>query len=294
MDRIAAIRVFVTVAELHGFAAAARKLQVSAPAVTRMIAALEDQLTIRLLQRTTRSVSLTEAGARYLERARRILGELDEAEREARAKRITPAGRFVVTAPAVFGRREVAPLVCELLARYPAVNAELVLADRVVDLVEEGVDVAVRIGALADSTLHARAVGSTRRCVVASPAYLASCDAIRRPLDLAKHPVVQVSSLQSPWTFGSRAGEIRVAVSPRLVTNSAEAAIAYALAGNGPAMVLSYQVRDALIAGTLVRLLERGEPPPLPIQIVYPAARLPSATLRAFIELAVKTRRWAF
>ena len=292
MDRLAAIRAFVTVAERRGFAVAARELRVSAPAVTRMIAALEEHLTIRLLQRTTRSVSVTEAGARYLERARRILADVDEAEREARAKRVTPAGRFVVTAPTAFGRLEVAPVVCELLKRFPDVRAELVLADRVVDLVAEGVDLAVRIGVLADSTLHARAVGSTRRIVVASPAYLAR-HPIRGPADLALHAVVQFTALQqasTEWTF---ARDVRVGVKPTLVTNSAEAAIAYALAGNGLAMVLSYQVRDALAAGTLVRVLERAEPPALPIHLVYPAARLPSATLRAFIDLA-KARRWTF
>src|SRR5262245_6540255 len=217
MDRLAAMQVFVGVAELRGFAAAARKLNLSAPAVTRMVAALEDQLAIQLLRRTTRTVALTDAGARYLERARRILADVDDAERAARAEQTSPTGRFVIAAPAVFGRREVAPLVCEYLARYPAVRGELVLSDRIVDLIEDGIDVAVRIGVLADSSLRTRAVGTTRRIVVASPAYLASHRRIRRPADLAGHELVQFTSLTPlpEWTFGGR----RIAIQPRLVTN---------------------------------------------------------------------------
>src|SRR5574337_538879 len=145
MDRLAAMQVFVNVAELRGFAAAARKLGLSAPAVTRMVAALEDELAIQLLRRTTRTVALTDAGARYLERARRILADVDDAERTARAEHVAPTGRFVIAAPAVFGRREVAPIVCEYLERYPDVRGELVLSDRVANVVEEGIDVAVRI-----------------------------------------------------------------------------------------------------------------------------------------------------
>src|SRR5262249_25086672 len=161
--------------------------RVSAPAVTRLVAALEDRLAIRLLHRTTRSVALTDAGARYLEHARRILTEVDDAERTARAERVTPTGRFVIAAPLAFGRREVAPGVPDFLARYPAVICELALADRFVDLVDEGVDVAVRIGVLADSSLRVRPVGSTRRIVIASPRYLAAHKRIRTPADLAGH-----------------------------------------------------------------------------------------------------------
>jgi DNA-binding transcriptional LysR family regulator len=295
MDRFAAMRAFVTVAEARGFAAAARRLRISPPVVTRLVAALEEELAIRLLQRTTRSVALTDAGARYLERARRILADLEEAERTARAERTDPAGRLVVTAPEVFGRREVAPLVCDFLVRYPEVRCELVLADRIVGLVEEGVDVAVRIGVLRDSSLRARAVGATRRVVVASPAYLAARGRPRRPADLAGHEVLQLSALgaQPEWRFHRGGKEVRVPIVPRLVTNSAEAAIAHAERGGGLAMVLAYQVRDQVRAGRLEIVLGRHEPPPLPIQLVYPAARLPPATLRAFVDLAA-TRRWDF
>jgi DNA-binding transcriptional LysR family regulator len=295
MDRFTAMRAFVTVAELHGFAAAARRLRISPPVVTRLVAALEEELAIRLLQRTTRSVALTDAGARYLERAQRILADLDEAERTARAERTAPAGRLVIAAPEVFGRREVAPLVCDFLARYPEVTGELVLADRIVNLVEEGVDVAVRIGVLRDSSLRARAVGATRRVVVASPRYLAERRRPRKLADLAGHAVVHFSALtaQPEWRFHRRGREVRVPIAPRLVTNSADAAIGHAERGGGLAMVLAYQVKELVAAGRLEIVLARHEPPPLPIQLVHPATRLPPANLRAFLELA-QARSWNF
>jgi DNA-binding transcriptional LysR family regulator len=295
MDRFTAMRAFVSVAEARGFAAAARRLRISPPVVTRLVAALEEQLSIRLLQRTTRSVALTDAGARYLERARRILADLDEAERTARAERTAPAGRLVVTAPEVFGRREVAPLVCEFLGRYPEVTGELILADRIVNLVEEGVDVAVRIGVLRDSSLRARAVGATRRVVVGSPAYLAGRRRLRSPADLAAHALVHFTSMTAhpEWRFHRRGREVRVPIAPRLITNSADAAIGHAERGGGLAMVLAYQVADLVQAGRLEIVLASHEPPPLPIQLVYPGARLPPANLRAFIDLAA-TRRWNF
>jgi len=295
MDRFTAMKAFVTVAELQGFAAAARRMRISPPVVTRLVAWLEGELSIRLLQRTTRSVALTDAGARYLERARRILADLDEAERTARAERTAPVGRLVVTAPEVFGRREVAPLMGDFLARHPAVTGELVLADRIVNLVEEGVDVAVRIGVLRDSSLIARAVGATRRVVVASPSYLAAHRRPRAPADLAAHSLVHGSALTGPaeWRFHRRGREVRVPIAPRLVTNSAEAAIGHAERGLGLTMALAYQVKELVLAGRLEIVLARHEPPPLPIQLVYPGARLPAANLRAFLELAA-TRRWSF
>src|SRR5258706_11007117 len=181
MDRIEAMAVFVAVADLRGFAPAARRLGLSASAVTRWVAALEERLGTRLLQRTTRRVSLTDAGARFLERARRILGDLAEAEAAAQSERSVPSGRFVVAAPNVFGRLHVAPLMCRYLTRYPAVAGELLLADRVANLVEEAIDAAVRIGVLEDSSLVARLVGATRRVVGASPEYLPTPEKPRSP-----------------------------------------------------------------------------------------------------------------
>lgn len=287
---------FLTVAELQGFAPAARRLRRSPSAVTRVIAALEERLGTRLLQRTTRSVTLTDAGARFLERARRILADVAEAEGAAQAERTVPSGRFVVAAPNVFGRLHVAPLMCAYLARYPAVIGELTLADRMVNLVDEGVDVAVRIGVLDDAGYVARAVGATRRVMVASPAYLARRKPPRAPAALADHALIQFTALTPTpeWRFMQRGDEIRVAVTPTYVTNSADAAIGHALLGGGLTMVLSYQVRDAVRAGALKVVLAEVERPPLPIHVVYPTTRLLSAKVRAFIDLVTTTCDWRF
>ena len=287
---------FVAVAELRGFAAAARRLRRSPSAVTRLVAALEQRLSIRLLQRTTRSVALTDAGTRYLDRARRILAAVEEAEGTARAERAAPSGRFVVAAPNVFGRREVAPLVSDFLVRHPGVVGELELADRVVNLVEEGVDVAVRIGELEDSSLVARKVGETRRVVVGSPSYLAIRKRPRSPADLRSHAIVQFRALSpSPeWRFRRGGREERIAVTPSFTTNSADAAIGQAERGGGLTLVLGYQVMDAVKAGRLEVVLPGFEPPPLPIHLVYPGTRLLSANVRAFVDLALATRDWRF
>ena len=292
MDRLDAMRAFVTVAELRGFAPAARRLRVSPSAVTRLVAGLEAHLAIQLLRRTTRSVALTDAGARYLERARRILADVGDAEAAARAQRAAPAGRLVISAPVVFGRREVAPLVTDFLARHPAVTAELTLSDRNVDLIDEGVDVAVRIGVLDDSSLQVRAIGATRRVCVAAPRYLASRPRLRAPRDLAAHATIQLTPITPlpEWRFA----DARIAIRPVLATNSADAAIAHARRGQGVAMVLAYQVADLVRRGRLRVVLAAHEPPPVPIQIVHAAGRLPSANVRAFIDLAVATRDWRF
>jgi DNA-binding transcriptional LysR family regulator len=296
MDRLSAMTAFVAVAELRSFAAAARRLRLSPPAVTRLIAALEDQLSIRLFQRTTRTVSLTDAGARYLERTRRILADVDDAERTARAERSEPTGRLVVTAPNIFGRREVAPLVCDFLTQYPGVTCELVLTDRLVNLVEDCVDVAIRIGILGDSSLRTRVVGATRRVVVGSPAYLARHKRLRSLDDLETHAVIQFTAL-SPnpeWRFLCDGAERRVPIAAALVTNSADAAIGHAERGGGLAMVLGYQVRDLVAAGSLEIVLAKYEPPPLPIQLVYASHRHHSANIRAFLDMVVATRNWRF
>src|SRR6516165_5238006 len=194
MDRIDAMQAFVAVAELRGFAAAARKLKLSPSAVTRLIAALEQRLGARLLQRTTRSVTLTDVGTHYLERAKRILADVEEAERTAEGERTRPAGRLVVSAPVGFGRLHVGPLMSTYLKRYRQVSGELRLEDRVVNLVEDGVDLAVRIGELADSTLVARQVGTMRRIVVASPAYLKEHGEPKTLAAIASHDTVQFGS----------------------------------------------------------------------------------------------------
>jgi DNA-binding transcriptional LysR family regulator len=296
MDRIAAMTVFVEVADRRGFAPAARRLGVSASAATRLVAALEDRLRIRLLDRTTRSVTLTDAGARYLVRARRILTDLAEADAAAAAELSVPTGRFVVAAPRVFGRLHVAPVISALLARHPAVTSELVLSDRMAHLVEDGIDAAVRIGALEDSSLVARKVGETRRVVVAAPSYLARRPAPRTPRELAGHDIIQFTTTTGApeWRFVDAGGELKVGFAPRLVTNSVDAALGHAERGGGLATAFSYQVVDAVAAGRLCVVLDAYEPPPSPISIVYSSSRLLSANIRSFVELVGETCDWRF
>jgi DNA-binding transcriptional LysR family regulator len=296
MDRFDAMQAFVTVADLQGFAPAARKLGLSPSAVTRLIAALEDRLGARLLQRTTRSVALTEAGARYLERARRILADVEEAEGAAEGERTTPRGRLVLSAPVGFGRLHVSPVVTAYLQRYSEVSCDLRLSDRMINLVEDGVDAAVRIGHLPDSTLVARHVGEMRRIVVASKVYLKVRGEPRAPRDLGTHDTIQFGAAAVPaeWRFVEDGSEIRIATSPRFSTNSADAAIQYAERGGGLTRVLAYQAADAIKRGSLKVVLEKFEQPALPIHIVYPTSRLLSAKVRAFIDLVTETADWHF
>ena len=296
MDRIDAMQAFVAVADLHGFAPAARKLGLSASGVTRLIAALEDRLGARLLQRTTRSVTLTDIGTRYLERARRILADVEEAEGSAEGERTRPSGRLVVSAPVGFGRLHVSPVMSAYLKRYPEVFGELRLADRVVNLVEDGVDLAVRIGHLPDSSLVARHVGEMRRIVVASSDYLRQRGEPDTPEAIASHETIQFGAVTaSPdWRFVEDGHEIRVACTPRFTTNSADAAIQYAEQGGGLTRVLAYQAAQAITAGRLKTVLAKFEQPPLPIHVVYPTSRLLSAKVRTFIDLVIELSDWHF
>jgi DNA-binding transcriptional LysR family regulator len=296
MDRIDAMQAFVTVADLQGFAPAARKLGLSPSGVTRLIAALEDRLGARLLQRTTRQVALTDAGARYLERARRILSDVEEAESAAEGERTRPGGRLTISAPVGFGRLHVSPVVSAYLKRYPEVSADLRLSDRMINLVEEGVDLVVRIGHLPDSTLVARHVGQMRRIVVASKDYLKRRGEPRTPEAIASHDTVHFGAMTAApdWRFASEGREIRVSSTPRLSTNSADAAIQYAEAGGGLTRVLAYQAAESLKAGRLKIVLAAFEQPALPIHIVYPTSRLLSAKVRTFIDLVTETADWHF
>jgi DNA-binding transcriptional LysR family regulator len=296
MDRLDAMHAFVLVADLKGFAPAARKLGVSASAVTRMVAGLEEHLGARLLQRTTRSVMLTDVGARYLERARRILGDVEEAEGSVRAERTQPSGRLVVSAPLMFGRLHVSPIMSAYLKKYPGVSGELRLSDRVINLVDEGIDLAVRIGHLADSSVVARSVGDMRRIVVASPRYLKARGTPQKPSDLAGHEIIQFTagSSLSDWYFTENGRELRVAVSSRFATNSTDAAILHAEQGGGLISVLAYQATEGLKTRKLKIVLPEYERPPLPIHLVYPTSRLLSAKVRAFVDLVVDTAHWRF
>ncbi|MBR1214757.1 LysR family transcriptional regulator [Bradyrhizobium sp. JYMT SZCCT0180] len=296
MDRIDAMQAFVTVADLQGFAPAARKLGLSPSGVTRLIAALEDRLGARLLQRTTRSLTLTDTGARYLERARQILSDVEEAESAAEGERTRPGGRLSVSAPNGFGRLHVSPVMTAYLKRYPDVSADLRLSDRMINLVEEGVDLAVRIGHLPDSTLVARHVGEMRRIVVASQAYLKRRGEPRTPEAIATHDTIHFGAMTAApdWRFAAEGREIRVSSTPRFTSNSADAAIQYAEAGGGLTRVLAYQAADSLKAGRLRIVLAEFEQPALPIHIVYPTSRLLSAKVRTFIDLVTETADWHF
>jgi DNA-binding transcriptional LysR family regulator len=296
MDRIDAMQAFVAVADLQGFAPAARRLGLSPSGVTRLVAALEDRLGARLLQRTTRSVTLTDVGTRYLERARRILADVEEAEGSAEGERTRPSGRLVVSAPVGFGRLHVSPVMSAYLKRYSEVLGELRLADRIINLVEDGVDLAVRIGHLPDSGLVARHVGEMRRIVVASSDYLGQRGEPDTPEAIASHETIQFGATTATpdWRFVEDGRDIRVACTPRLTTNSADAAIQYAEQGGGLTRVLAYQAAEAIKAGRLKIVLAKFEPPPLPIHIVYPTSRLLSAKVRTFIDLVIELSDWHF
>ena len=254
---------------------------------------------MRLLQRTTRTVRLTDAGARFLDRARRILAEVEEAEAAAQDEHSEPRGRLVINAPLLFGRMHVAPVVSRFLAAHPRASAELQVSDRFCNLVENGVDVAVRIGNLASSGLIARRLGQTRQMMVASPAYLAAQGGPPgSPADLAGHHVILFRAMPPPrdWT-SQHLGSDAMAGSalPRFVTDSGDAALAHAVSGGGITAAFCYQVAAALRAGTLVEVLAGFARPPVPIHAVFPSARLLSAKVRAFLDLAGQAAEgWRF
>jgi DNA-binding transcriptional LysR family regulator len=289
MDRWQAMRVFVKVAETGGFAEAARRLYMSPPAVTRAVAALEETIGARLLIRTTRSVKLTDAGQRYLADCQRILADLADAEAAAAGSYATPSGTLVITAPVLFGQMHVMPIVMDYLSQHPAVTVQTLFLDRVTNLIEEGMDVAIRIGRLPDSELNAIRVGTMRRVVCASPAYLAAHGEPLTPAELADHSVIaNVSAWPSlEWRFG-RERKTSVGIHPRLICNLNEATISAALEGWGLARVLSYQVDDAVKDGRLRILLAEFEEEPLPVHVVHAGGHGPSAKIRSFVDFAVE------
>lgn len=291
MDHLEQLRCLVAVADAGSLAGAARRLGVSAPAVTRGIAALEAKLGAVLIQRSTRSLRLSDAGERFIADCRRILADLDEAQAAVTGLQSEARGLLSLTAPQMFGRLHVAPIVLEFLREQPRVQLRCMLADRLVHLLDEGIDVAVRIAQLPDSGLTALPVGSLRRLVVASPAYLARAGRPEHPQELAQHRAVGFSfdAVQPrPWNFGEG-----LTVQPNFawVTNSNEVAVAAAEAGEGLLRCLAYQAAEGLRAGRLVALMEAHEPPPVPVHIVYPAGRRAPAKVRAFIEFAAQRLR---
>jgi DNA-binding transcriptional LysR family regulator len=290
MDRLGAMAVFAAVAEEEGFARAARRLSMSPPAVTRAVAAIEARIGTRLLHRTTRHVRLTEAGQRYFEDSRRILSEVDEAEEIAAGLHREPRGQLAITASVLFGRLYVAPLLLDFLDRHSQVTARTLFVDRVVNLIEEGLDIAVRIAELPDSGLTALRVGSVRRVLCASSEYLAAHGIPQEPDDLVEHRTIVFRGVTPAreWTLQGEREEIAVRPSPRLIANTAEMAITAALHGHGITQVLSYMIAPELAAGRLEIVLPEYERPPVPIHLVHQEGRRTSARVRAFLDFAAK------
>jgi DNA-binding transcriptional LysR family regulator len=286
MDRLEAMTAFVAVVEAGGFSAAARRLGAPLTTVSRKVAELEDHLSIRLLTRTTRKVTLTDAGHLYFQRCRRLLDDLEQSERLASGEYQAPRGSLIVSAPLALGRLHLTPIIAEFLAAYPEIDVDLRLSDKFADLVESGVDVALRVGHLRDSSLKALKVGSIRHVICASPGYLARHGAPAQPLDLGAHHCVTFTGLEGAreWIFRSGRKIERLRVRSRLAVNTAEAAADAATADVGVTRLLCYQVSRAVLDGRLKLLLRKSEPPPLPVSLVSVEVKLAPQKLRAFMD----------
>jgi DNA-binding transcriptional LysR family regulator len=295
MDKLRAMATFVAIVDRGSLTAAADALGTSLPSVVRTLAALEDELGVRLLNRTTRRLNPTDEGAQYVERCRAVLAAVREAEASLAARRVEPQGALGVTASVLFGRRHVAQIVSAFAARHADVRVDLLLVDRVVRLVEEGVDVGVRIGHLPDSTLVAIPVGHVRRVVCASPGYLRTRGMPRTPSDVARHSCVHFTGVAADreWRFREGRRSLQVRIASRIACNDAEAAIAACTEGLGLGCFLSYQVAPQIAAKELRYVLQAFEPEPIPVSVVYPHSRLQSATLRAFVDACVGGLRGA-
>lgn len=293
MDRFHLMTVFVAVAEEESFAAAARRLRMSPPAVTRAVAFLEDRLGVRLLTRTTRLVRTTDAGARYLEDARRILLEADEADEAAAGINATPRGHLAVTAPVLFGKIYVMPIAIAYQTTFKETTVSALFVDRVVNLVDEGLDVGIRIGFLPDSSLRAIRVGQVRRVVCASPAYLKQHGTPQTLAELAQHAVIAATSVSAgaEWTFARGKEKTSVRLSPRILVNTNDSALEAARSGFGLTRLLSYQVANELAAGTLEAVLTDFEEASLPVHVIHREGRHGSAKVRSFVDLAVERLR---
>ena len=295
MDRLEAMSLLVTIAESGSLSAAARKLGAPLPTVSRKISELERRLNTRLLIRSTRRLALTDAGAVYVTAAKRILDEVGEAERMVSGEHAAPRGDLVITAPIVFGRLHVLPVITEFLALWPEITVRLVLSDRNLHLIDDHIDIAVRIGALADSALTATRVGAVRSVVCGSPAYFAARGVPKSPEELAALPAVTFEALSPPqyWTFREPKSkrEIRVAPRPRLAVNTAEAAIDGAAAGLGVARVLSYQVAQAVLEGRIQIVLADYEPAPAPVSLVHSRQGLTPLKVRMALDFAAPRLR---
>lgn len=292
MDRWQAMKVFVKVADAGSFADAARQMNMSPPAVTRAVASLEETIGARLFVRTTRSVKLTQSGASYVEDCRRLLADLAEAEAAAAGAHTSPKGLLTITASVLFGQMYVLPILTDFLDAHPAVTGRALFLDRMVNLIDEGVDVAIRIGHLTDSDFRAIRVGSVRQVVCGAPSYLEQHGVPMNPSDLSQHRIIAPTGAWSSldWSFGSEQ-KSAVTVSPRLFCNTNEAAMSAAIKGWGLTRLLSYQIGPALLDGRLHTVLSDHEEPPLPIHIVHGEGRHVSAKVRAFVDAAASSLR---
>ncbi len=293
MDKHNLISIFVAVVDANGLSGAARKLKVSPPVVTRAINELEENLGVRLLTRTTRVVRVTEAGARYAEDCRRILAELAEADESVSGQHSAPQGQIAITAPGWFGAKFITPVVTEYLERHPQVSASCWFMDRVVNMVEEGVDVAVRIAELPDSSLQAIRVGRMRVVLCASPDYLARAGTPRTPADLASHSVVCAGAVAPghEMRFSEGGNSRTIKMHPRLATTTNESAVAAAVAGFGLTQQMYYKVAEHLVGGQLQEVLCEFEPPALPVHVMHREGRFASRRVRAFLDLATERLR---
>jgi DNA-binding transcriptional LysR family regulator len=286
LDRLEAMSILVTAAEAGSLSAASRRLGMPLATVSRKVSELEMRLKTRLLNRSSRHLTLTEAGRSYVAACKRILDDVGEAERAASGEYLAPRGELNITAPIVFGRLHVLPLVAAFLGAYPEVDVRMMLVDRMVNLVEEHIDLAVRIGELPDSSLVASRVGTIRRVVCASPAYFAARGTPTKPSELGPHDCIAFEGLTSPdaWIFTAGKKEISVPIHSRLTVNTAEAAIDAAIAGVGITRVLSYQIANAITIGALTVILQEFEPSPSPVSLVYAGQRRLPLKLRAFLD----------
>jgi len=298
MDRIDAMKVFVTALDEGSLAAASRKLGRSPAAVSRAMAYLEGRVGVPLLHRSTRASKLSDVGERYADICRRLLTALDEADTIAASTKSAPSGTLAITAPVLTGEDLLRPILDDFLDAFPTVSAKLFLLDRPVNLIDEGVDAALRIGHLPDSSMVAVRVGEVRQVIVASPSYLRERPPIETPGDLANHRIVTFSYAESnSWKFSPPEGSTiprSVPIAPRIVVNSARAAIASALEGRGTTRVYSYQVADLVRAGRLEIVLKPHEHAPLPVQLVMPEGRITVPKVRAFVDFVVPRLRSHF
>ena len=293
MDRLDAMRVFVAVADAGSLSAAARRLKVPLPTVSRKLAQLEEHLGVSLIVRTTRKFVLTEPGRTYLESCRRLLVEVETAERMAAGEYAAPKGRLHVTAPIVFGRLHVLPVVLAFLKAYPEVDLRLSLVDRIVDMIEEGIDVALRIAHLADSSLIAARVGAVKLVTCAAPAYLKINGTPRAPGELIQHHCIASASMSPAdrWPYRIEGVDRAVPIRARLAVSTAEAGIDAAIAGIGITRGLSSQAAAAVKAGKLKLVLRPFELPEIPVSLVHPEARLSPPKVRAFLDFAAPRLR---